>query len=161
MNQSVYWLMISLMLAGGWVQAQRQKMETSKLQKDTLSMLLRIYEDNDFLNIRGQGTDDAYTNGTRIDFFYLKKHASRSFIDKLMPKAEQNSIDVYGWGIMQLMFTPNDLTKESYQPDDYPYSGALIISHSLYSYDPFNKYDFQTELVFGAMGPIALAAETQ
>jgi hypothetical protein len=35
--------------------------------------LLRIYEDNDFINIRGKGTDRAYSGGTRVDIFYQLK----------------------------------------------------------------------------------------
>jgi lipid A 3-O-deacylase len=130
-------------------------------QQDTPTRLLRIYEDNDFLNIRGQGTDDAYTNGTRIDYFYMPVHPSRWFIDKHMPKAGDSSVNVYGWGIMQLMFTPNDISDAGYQPNDYPWSGGLIATHTLYSYNPVKKYDFQTELVLGVMGPAALARQTQ
>jgi len=34
----------------------------------------RVYEDNDGVNILGQSTDDAYTNGTRLDLFYRPAH---------------------------------------------------------------------------------------
>ena len=39
----------------------------------TSTHLFRVYEDDDFLNIRGNGTDNSYTNGLRFDFFYTKK----------------------------------------------------------------------------------------
>ena len=131
------------------------------LAQDTPTFLLRIYEDNDFINSRGVGTDDAYTNGTRIDLFYTKKHPSRHGIDRLLPKAGENSIDIYGWGIMQLMFTPEDISQKDYQPNDYPYSGALIATHTLYSYDPVKKFDWQTELVAGVIGPASMAHQLQ
>jgi len=150
MKQHTIWLLIPLLMAGTGVRAQ-----------DTTHYLLRIYEDNDFINIRGLGTDEAYTNGTRIDLFYRKKHPSRWFVDRAMPRAGKGSEDVYGWGIMQLMFTPRDISQTAYQPDDYAYSGALLVSHTLYSYNPLKRQAIQTEILVGAIGPLAMAEQTQ
>jgi hypothetical protein len=97
--------------------------------------MFRLYEDNDFLNIRGKGTDNSYTNGTRFDLFYTKKKQSRFFIDRLMPKAGDSSINIFSWSLAQLMVTPNDISTTQYQPNDYPYAGALFAAHSLYSYN--------------------------
>jgi lipid A 3-O-deacylase len=128
---------------------------------DSNQHLLRIYEDDDFINIRGCGTDDAYTNGSRVDYFYVPKHRPRGFIAHIIPRAGDSSIDVYGWGLMQLMYTPDNISSTAYQPNDYPYSGALIAIHSIYSYNPVKKYDFQTELVAGILGPAALDQQSQ
>lgn len=128
---------------------------------DTATMMLRIYEDNDFINFYGKGTDNAYTNGTSIDLFYTKKNKTHFIIDKLMPKAGDSSINIYSLGIAQIMFTPNDLSDTQYQPDDYPYSGALYATHTLYSYNAEKKYDLQTELLIGASGPASLTQQTQ
>jgi len=130
-------------------------------QPDTPTHLFRIYEDDDFINIWGQGTDNAYTNGTRLDYFYNLQHPSRFFIDKALPKAGTGSVNTYGWGVVQLMYTPDDLTSSAYNPHDYPYSGALFASHTLFSYNPIKKYSFQSELVLGVIGPAALAGPTQ
>jgi len=141
--------------------AQEQRNGSAGKEESAPTRLFRIYEDNDFINIRGQGTDDAYTNGTRIDLFYTKNRPSRWWVDRNLPKAGDSSINVFGWGLEQLMFTPNDISKSSYQPDDYPYSGALLATHTLYSYNPLKKYDLQTEIVVGVMGPASLARQTQ
>ncbi len=130
-------------------------------QKAEPRFLFRLYEDNDFFNIRGIGTDEAYSNGTRFDLFYTKKHESKFFIDKLLPKAGDSTINVFGWGLTQLMVTPRDITKTEFQPDDYPFAGSLYVSHTLYSYNPEKKYDFQTEVIAGVRGPAALAKRTQ
>src|SRR5437868_3986897 len=129
MKQFLRCMTILLLLAGGGTDEMISAQEKP-------AYLLRLYEDNDFINARGLGTDDAYTNGTRIDLFYTKKEPSRHGLDRLLPKAGKNSIDVYGWGVMQLMFTPEDISRADYQPNDYPYSGALIGTQTLYSYDP-------------------------
>jgi lipid A 3-O-deacylase len=115
--------------------------------------LLRLYEDDDYFNIRGKGTDDAYTNGSRIDFFYIPDKPSHSAVDNVLPRAGAGSIDVYGWGIMEMMFTPKNLKDTAFQPDDYPWSGALFVTHSRASYNPVRHYLLQTEVVAGVIGP--------
>ena len=129
-------------------------------QESKPSHMIRLYEDNDFLNIRGKGTDKSYTNGTRLDFFYTKKRSPR-FIDRLMPVAGDSSTNIFGWGIMQVMVTPNNISTEFYQANDYQYAGALYITHTVYSYNEKKKYDFQTELLLGVRGPNAFGGEVQ
>jgi len=130
-------------------------------QGDSYNRMVHVYEDNDIINIKGNGTDQGYTNGTRLDLFYVKNHRSRFFIDRLMPKAADSSINTFGWGIMQIMITPTDLSKKIPDGNDYPYSGALFVTHSLHSSNPHKKYNFQTEWTLGVMGPPSLAKETQ
>lgn len=91
---------ILLLLCGktDWVHAQDQENGPTRL--------LRISEDNDFINIWSQGTDNAYTNGTFLGYYYTKQKPSRGFIDHLMPKAGDSSINVFGWGLNEMMYTP-------------------------------------------------------
>ncbi|WP_431217925.1 lipid A-modifier LpxR family protein [Puia sp. P3] len=42
-----------------------------------------------------------------------------------------------------------------------PWSGGLFLTHSLYSYNPRSRYDIQTEIVAGIMGPASLAGALQ
>ena len=128
---------------------------------DSVSHLIRFYEDDDFINIWFDGTDDAYTNGTRIDYFYKTGRPSRFFLDKWMPAAGDSTIDIYGWGAMQIMYTPYNILDPNIQPDDYPWSSALVGTHTRYSYDPQRKLDLQTELMLGVIGPAALGRQTQ
>ncbi|MEJ0104556.1 MAG: lipid A deacylase LpxR family protein [Bacteroidota bacterium] len=105
--------------------------------------------------------NNSYTNGTRLDLFYTKTKRSRCIIDRLVPKAGDSSINIFGWSLAQLMVTPNDISITQYQPDDYPYAGALFITRSFYSYNAVKKYSFQTELVAGIRGPASFAKELQ
>ena len=153
---------VLLLLVGVYDRIAAQPPPDEKVRQDTSTrLLLRIYDDNDCFDLRGGGTDDAYTNGTRIDVFYRLPHPARGFINKILPKAGDSSINIYGWGIMQLMFTPEDLSEPAYQPNDYPWSGALLAAHTLYSYNPAKKFDLQTELLLGVIGPASLASQTQ
>jgi len=128
---------------------------------ESYNRMVRVYEDNDIININGNGTDQGYMNGTRLDMFYVKDHRSRFFVDRLMPEAGDSSINTFGWGIMQIMITPTDISKKIPDDNDYPYSGALFVTHSLHSSNPLKKYNLQTEWTVGVMGPPSLAKETQ
>jgi lipid A 3-O-deacylase len=123
--------------------------------------LLRVYEDNDIINVRGQGTDQGYSNGTRFDYFYIKEKPARFFLHRIMPKAGDSSIDTYGFSIMQVIFTPKNIIKRIPDKHDFPYAGALFATHSLHSANQIKKYGWQTEWLLGVMGPPALGKEVQ
>jgi hypothetical protein len=122
--------------------------------------LFRIYEDNDFFNIRGKGTDKAYSGGTRFDLFYEQKKR-RHFLSHFLRPKKDSTIMIRGWGLMQTIFTPNNISNPYFEPDDYFYSGALFIIRSLYTYNPERHYSFQTELNVGVRGPAALGRQSQ
>lgn len=121
---------------------------------------LRIYEDNDHLRFFGGISDEGYTNGTRLDYFYVKDHDSRFFLDRWLPKAGQAAVNTFGVGVMQTMYTPRD-PREDPDVQDWPYSGALYLSHTLHSSNPVRGYNLQTELVGGVMGEASGAQQFQ
>jgi len=125
------------------------------------SRLFRFYWDDDYINYSGHGTDRAYTAGVRLELFYTQNRPSRLFADRMMPKAGDSSVDVFGWGLSLLMITPDNIRRRDLQPDDYPWSGELFVTHTLYSYNEQKKVDFQTEIDLGVRGPAALAGELQ
>ncbi len=107
----------AILLITGWPNAlQAQKKGEYRNQ-------LRVSVDEDFINIRGQGTDKAYTAGTFIDYFYNKKN-STFFLERWAPKAGNNAINIYGVGLIHLVFTPNNTKAEAPIHNDYPYAGA-------------------------------------
>jgi hypothetical protein len=130
-------------------------------QSGTYGHMIRVYEDNDLFNLVGGITDRGYTNGTRVDYFYIKHKPSRFLLNRIMPKAGDSSINTYGFSIMQVMITPRNILKRIPDKNDYPYSGSLFATHSLISSNPIKKYRWQTEWLLGVMGPPSLAKETQ
>jgi hypothetical protein len=78
-----------------------------------------------------------------------------------MPKAGDQSTNIYSWSLMQLMVTPNEIDKPTFQPNDYPWSGALFATHSLYSFNRDRKFSLKSEALLGMMGPASLAGPTQ
>ena len=135
-------------------------LNNANAQRADTKKMFRVYEENDFLNVDGHGTDRSYSNGTRLDFYY-EKQKSRGLLHKLMPKAGDSGRNVYGWSLMQIMVTPNNITATAFLPNDYRYAGALFVTHSLYSYNAKKKYGFQTELLAGVRGPGSFAEQTQ
>jgi hypothetical protein len=121
---------------------------------------LRVFLDNDFLNFRGAGTDRYYTNGVRIDYFFAKKRKPK-FPSSILINISKDNNNVYGWGLAQFMFTPQDITLPIIQYNDRPYGGALYAIHSLQSVDTAKKIKITTELFLGVMGPISFAEESQ
>ncbi|WP_316815699.1 lipid A deacylase LpxR family protein [Pedobacter nyackensis] len=133
----------------------------SYAQHDTRNRLLQAYWDDDYINFYGNGTDKAYTNGTRFTLFYTKNKPSHFLFERVFPKAGDSSKNVFGFGLSQLIFTPRDIANPNFQPNDYPWSGALYATYSHYSYNEKKKYDLQTELDLGVIGPASLAEQTQ
>jgi lipid A 3-O-deacylase len=130
-------------------------LQRSYAQQET-EHLFRFYHDNDFINFRGEGTDEAYTYGNRFDLFYSRRKKPR-----LLPTAGDSSINITGWSLMQMAITPRDISTTAYQPDDYQYAGTLFAVHSLRSYNPVKKYSLHSEILLGMMGPAAGAEEGQ
>jgi len=130
-------------------------------QDTTYTRLFRLYIDDDFINLRGKGTDEAYSAGLNLSFFYNKQRTPHFFIDRWMPHAGSNAVNTFGWGITQLVYTPRDINKTPPDRNDYRYAGALFAVHSLQSFNPIKKYSFSSEVILGVMGPPSFAEQTQ
>lgn len=121
---------------------------------------LRIVWDNDFINLRGDGTDRYYTNGMRIDYFYKKKQKAK-FPSSLLLNISDDNNNIYGLGIAQFMFTPKNISVPDIQYNDRPYAGALYSILSLQSIDKIKKTKVSSEIRLGVLGPMSFAKETQ
>lgn len=127
----------------------------------TYRRLFRAYDDNDIINLPGKGTDRGYSNGTRADYFFINNKSSLFFLNRIMPKAGDSSINTFGFSLMQVIYTPKNVLKRIPERNDYAYAGGLYATHSLTSSNPLKKYSWQTEVMLGIMGPAAMAKQTQ
>jgi lipid A 3-O-deacylase len=134
----------------------------SSQSQDTLYRhMFRVYEDNDIIKLFGDVSDKGYTNGTRLDYYYIKNHKSTFFVDNWMPKAGSQSVNAFGVGLTQTIYTPEDLTLEEPDVADWPYTGALFLSHTLNSSNPSKTYSLNTEIIVGVMGKASMAEQMQ
>ncbi|MGN6417797.1 MAG: lipid A deacylase LpxR family protein [Pseudobacter sp.] len=120
----------------------------------------RISVDEDFINIRGKGTDKAYTAGTFIDYFY-ERNKPGFFLERWAPKAGPNAVNIFGTGLIHMMFTPNNLKSDTPINNDYPYASALLAHFSSFSYNQEKKFSFQAKFLAGVMGPASGARHIQ
>lgn len=123
--------------------------------------MFRVYDNNDVFKLLGDISDKGYTNGTGIEYYYTKDHASRFFLDKWMPKAGKDAVNTFGVALTQDMYTPTIINTPEPDVTDWPYSGALYFTHSLHSYNPLKKYNISSEVVLGVMGKAALTKQMQ
>ncbi len=123
--------------------------------------MVRVYEDNDAIKLFGALSDKGYTNGTRFDYYYTRTTTPHFLPDRILPKAGKDAVNTYGWSLMQVMYTPEDIRAPLPDVEDWPYSGALFVSHSLHSSSPARKFNLQTEIVLGVMGKASLAEQLQ
>jgi hypothetical protein len=130
-------------------------------QPGTYRHLLRGYNDNDIINLPGEGTDRGYSNGTRLDYFLVNNKPTLFFLNRLMPKAGDSSINTFGFSLMQVIYTPKNILKRIPDRDDFAYAGGLFATHSLSSANRVKKYSWQTEVLLGVMGPPSLAKDAQ
>jgi lipid A 3-O-deacylase len=130
-------------------------------QSQTYRRLFRAYDDNDIINLPGRGTDRGYSNGTRADYFFINDRSTLFFLNRIMPKAGDSSINTFGFSLMQVIYTPKNVLKRIPDRNDYAYAGGLFATHSLLSSNPLKKYSWQTEIMLGIMGPASLAKQTQ
>ncbi|MEJ1241874.1 lipid A deacylase LpxR family protein [Chryseolinea sp. T2] len=126
-----------------------------------VSRMLRVYEDNDFINIHFSGTDKAYTHGLRLDFFATRNKRNARSGRWWMIASGDSSIITSGWGLMQAMVTPAVLSNTGITPGDYRYACSITAHYSHHTAIPEKKVNLQADYVVGIMGPAALGRQTQ
>lgn len=129
-------------------------------QKKNTAELLKIYEDDDFLNFRGEGTDRGYTSGLKIELYYTKNKPVR-FPSNLLMKAGKNADNFYGWGLNQNMYAPLNIAAAGIQYGDRPYCGLTYFSHLLISADQEKNQKLTTGISLGVMGKYSYAGDIQ
>lgn len=129
-------------------------------QKKNELQMLKISEDDDYLNFRGEGTDRNYTQGIKIELYYTK-HTAPKFPGTLLMKITNSANNLYGWGLTQNIYTPNQIKETAIQYGDRPYAGTLYASHILISSDKEKKQQLTTNVSLGVIGKPSLAGQAQ
>lgn len=121
---------------------------------------IKLSEDDDFLNFRGDGTDRAYTSGFKLELYYTR-NSTPLFPGNLLLKISGKSENLYGWGLTQNIYTPNKIDKSDIQYGDRPYCGLTYLSHMLISSDKEKKQKLTTILSLGLIGKYSFAGQIQ
>lgn len=130
------------------------------LSKAQYTRQLFISEDEDFINIRGDGTDKGYSSGLHIGILFGKEK-NRFFLHRWMPNADSSAVNIYSVELNHVIFTPEDLQSTILSENDYPYAGALYLNHAKHSFSSDKSLALHSEIIAGVMGPWSLAGEIQ
>jgi len=119
------------------------------------------------------GTDQHYTNGTRISWLspggetFERLELARNFLESIALDDNDNNKDKavrLGFSFGQDMYTPQDRYTTTLITDDRPYAAWLygaVSLHTISNPDSWNKSLESVELALGVVGPAALGEETQ
>lgn len=107
------------------------------------------------------GGDNNYTNGVRFSY-YAPESEVPSWLDRTanaMPFFAEEGHKRWGISVGQNMYTPDDITVRTRQPNDQPYAGFLYGSATVVSDTGSTLDTFQ--LTLGVVGPSSYAEQTQ
>jgi lipid A 3-O-deacylase len=133
---------------------------TPRAQKINIPQFLKISEDNDFFNLRGEGTDRGYSSGLRLELYYTKTRKA-SFPSSLLVITNNEADNLYGFGLSQNLFTPSNISASNIQFGERPYAGTLLISNMLISSDNLKKQRITTSISTGLIGKYAFGENIQ
>ena len=150
-------LSVMLCLASG---VSHGEAEESEGYKGTFSLVL----ENDVFS----GNDNNYSNGLAFNWtsaevdgldpesFYAKTARAFSFLPTVGDAGYQNYV---GFGIVQEMYTPPEISLPAPLPGDQPYAGVLMGDVSLFSKGPRSQHTFT--FMAGMAGPVSGAEHVQ
>ena len=103
-----------------------------------MNTFLSVDIENDFINVRGKGTDRYYTGGHRLVFW--KENSKKKFRS-------------FGMSITQQTYTPSDLQEVNPALLDYPYAGLLFCSLHMLVLAPEKGVRVYNKFSIGTSGP--------
>jgi hypothetical protein len=132
-----------------------------------LPRALTDYPDDKFLTFVfendsiGRGDDQNYTNGVRLTYFDLNANfpAFAHKIADAVPTFDLNRTSSIYYSIGQNLYTPDDISSRTQDPDDRPWAGFLYGSVGMATLTG-NHID-ELEATVGIVGPLALGEQVQ
>lgn len=135
---------------------KKKENESKKLIEDEKGIFSLILENDAFT-----GTDRGYTNGVRLSYITPEENMPR-YVQRAsdyLPVINAEGKKRISLAAGQSMYTPGNIAKKEYIPNDFPYAGWLYASLGLIS-DSGKSYD-NIILTLGMIGPASLAEDTQ
>lgn len=121
--------------------------------------VINIQEENDLF---GNGSDQHFTHGMLLTVLTPpdSKHPRMTEIFDILPFFEPGRKLRFSFGLGQNMYTPQNITLKTPDPNDRPYAGWLYGSAGIIS-ESGNGILESLELNLGMIGPSALAEDVQ
>jgi lipid A 3-O-deacylase len=107
----------------------------------------------------GAPTDYYYTGGTFVEFNH--PFLKRTPVSKILPRLPWGYDEAFGISYNSLGFTPTNTESDSITYYDRPFAGTIYLGLNRVSCRPQKKLRLTSRFDVGAIGPVALAYETQ
>ncbi len=117
--------------------------------------ILKIVFDNDIFN----NTDYYYTNGVNIEF--ISPIAKQSPLSSILAGNRKSEINLYGFSLMQNIYTPTNPDIPGIAVGDRPFSAFLTIGQFRESYNINRSLFIKSRISFGVLGPASLGGVVQ
>lgn len=126
------------------------------ISEDTI---ITLVIEND--SIGTNGTDKNYTSGVRLGYFDINAEMPEFayFIDNYIPTFELTKTSSIFYSVGQNLYSPQDITQSTHDPDDRPWAAHLYASMGLVTKTE-NHLD-ELEISLGIVGPWALGEQAQ
>lgn len=148
-------------VTAGTITAHAQDALDSVIANDR-SHYIRITTENDFWKLRGI-TDRYFTNGVKVEAFFLPKGTENGLLDKLFPtlpaKGDRNNN--FGIAFTMNMYTPINLDSVQPMRNDRPYAGWAYVSVKCVSNRFSTTERLTTEYSLGMIGPATRQKQLQ
>ena len=143
-------------LAAGGAVAQTTTTAPQRVYQDPRA-IINVQVENDLV----ANTDRGYTSGIRLSYL-TPETTLPNWIDRAasaLPFFSREGQKRVGFALGQSIYTPDDISDATPDPDDRPYAGLLYGTIGVIS-DTGLRVD-SLELMLGMIGPASLAEETQ
>ena len=131
---------------------------TEKKENSLTPVYIEGQWDNDLLQFGGK-SDRYYSNGVKLQITsgFLGKLPTKYALLKLKNTSSKEYYVRFG----QEIFTPTDISKDYFVPNDHVYAGWLYGSFGALSFNEEKGRKLTSELQIGVMGDLSFAEETQ
>lgn len=115
-------------------------------------------------DVWGSNDDRFYTHGTEISFAAIGRPKLAEKIVRNLPFYRLGDVGIYGFGLGQKIFTPEDIKQRELIETDRPYAGWLYLNAGVADlFDDRGATDAVNTILLavGVVGPLSLAEQTQ
>jgi len=127
----------------------------SQIVVDKSPTLLKVVFDNDIFS----NTDYYYTNGVYIEL--ISPLAGRSPLSRLLVGIPKAQVNLFGFSLMQNIYTPTNPDIAEISIGDRPFSAFLTIGQTRESYDFQKNFSVRSSINFGVIGPASMGGVVQ
>lgn len=149
---------LSFVTSAATAQSTLYERAHKQIKNDPNKRIFTVVYENDVI---GKGTDQYYTNGARISYMDISAKFPNiaKTIASYVPTFDINDTSSAFYSVGQNMYTPQNITQRTQDPDDRPWAGYLYGSIGMITIT--DNHTDELEASIGIVGSHSLAEQTQ